>query len=261
MSAWEHRNYWNKEFYNGYRKHVARAAYTFAGHPHLDCADLSISLLIDFAFVNGLPLTFKTNDGSILSSKTTEQKPAHWLSCAREWSDAMEYKSAVLSEIGTYALWNHNTQENLHGPLASPGDLMIRFHKNGFHHTALVSAVYPPGASHRLKENKSIPDYPGGDQAEKEKNVWIYFRGTVDPNTNKTVSREPDEYVHIDILNWRTKQKGHAEVILFANAYQYITLDSFEFRHWSASVTDNWRDWDGRGDPPKQHQIPIDGFN
>lgn len=243
----------------------------FRANPDADCADLSMELLIGFAAKNGLPLTFKDNAGNRYISKASEQKPTHFFENDEQWENKDEFKSAVQDRIGTEALWYYNTLLNPHS-FPAPGDLIIRYrYQSGgvgravariptLYHTALVYAVYPPGVGHPRESDQRIPDFPGNSQAVKEVHQTIYFRGTVDPKTGATVSRKPDLDAHVDLLNWRSTRKGWSELILFANAYQIIR-EGFQFCRWAWSVTDNWRDWDGKGDPPKHHKVPIDGFN
>ena len=56
------------------------------------------------------------------------------------------------------------------------------------HHTALVYKTYGPGITHPKAKDTSIPDFPGGDAAMKQKNVTEYFKGTVDSD-GKTLTR------------------------------------------------------------------------
>jgi len=62
MAAWRHWAFWDGSAYQGYRKYVSQRAPAFRGRDDLDCADISIYLLIDYAAQAGLPVTFWDNN-------------------------------------------------------------------------------------------------------------------------------------------------------------------------------------------------------
>jgi hypothetical protein len=74
MAAWKHWQYWNPGTYQAYRKYVIDRAPLFRGRVDLDCADITLVLLIEFAADRGLPVTFWDNDQVRYPSKGTRQR-------------------------------------------------------------------------------------------------------------------------------------------------------------------------------------------
>ena len=248
MAAWKHWNYWNDEWYKKYRQSVEKTAPTFRGRKE-DCTDLSMTLIIEFAAKNGLPLTFVGNEGTRYISKGTRQTPKDrrgWLRTLT-WNSLSSqdnfrfYLSAVLRRIDANVLFDFNTEVNLDGP--EPGDLML-----SRKHAALVFATYPPGTPHPKAVDKSIPDFPGPEKAAAELDQLEYFRDT------KNRSGTPAKDVrHFDYLNHRgdgkpVKQK--AELIYFASVKEMTGL-RYEFREYNDTVLDDWADWNGKDDPKR----------
>lgn len=234
MAAWQHTQYWDAAKYEDYRQFVTRQAPHSRGHFGLDCADLSTVFLIHFAAGSGLPVTFKDMDHVRYISKGERQTPDAILGSS--WTNRLQYIQAVTNAISTESLWHRNTEINPNGP--QPGDLMMAL-GGGMHHTALVYRVYPPGTPHPHANDQTVPDFPGDDIARVQRGQTEYFR-----------SRQPDGFVHIDYLNYRSRRKGVAELIYFASA-ELLRQDGFQFRKWRGGVIDNWTDWNGRGDPPR----------
>lgn len=234
MAAWTHSESWTAAWYNNYRGMVQRRAPEYRGQSGRDCADLSTELLIRFASYYHLPLTFTDNGGVRYISKGERQTPeAGFFGRNCTWSSVAQYTEAVRSRLGTEALWNRNTVINRAGP--QPGDLAIGFSAS-MHHTALVYQVYPAGTPHPRASDRSVPDFPGDEEAIRQNNQTEYFR-----------SRTPNGNVHVDYLNYRSRRKDRAELIYYADATE-LSQAGFQYRMWSASVLDNWTDWNGRGD-------------
>jgi hypothetical protein len=187
-AAWIHRNKWNDYFYEKYRAATALAAPGGRGTKDVDCADLSIKSLIDFAADNGLPVTFLDVSGFLYCSLASVPWGMLHRIRTRPWFDKEAFLGVVRDFIRTKSLYKHNTVENPSGP--KPGDLMIRY-KERFYgavnqrmtHTALVFGTYPPGTPSPMEKNVAIPDFPGDDEARKQFNQTQYFRGTVDDDT------------------------------------------------------------------------------
>jgi hypothetical protein len=258
MAAWKHDNKqgWDYAAYLEYRKLVMAKAPSFRGRSE-DCADLSMMLLINFAAANGLAVTFEDNDGSRYISKAEGQI---WKFGSSEiltdltWSTPEEFTKIVQRKIGVEALWKHNTVAYQYGPQA--GDLLIIYTTKWWglrtdrHHAALVYLPHAAGKSHPKQNDTSVPDFPGPDKAEEQVHQTEYFKGTVDPDTGVTVSRQPDHDEHFDYLNSRSDAKRNAELIYFSNARQ-ARNEGFEFRMYGPQVLDNWFDWDGQETPPR----------
>lgn len=241
MPAWKHTASWNDARKAAYRKEVSERAKFKAGTEGLDCADLSNSLLIDFAEKNGLPVTFKDNDDVEYASLNGGQSPYREIPIVghrmgKTWSTKSEYADAVIARIGTESLSKKNLSATDQNPIL-PGYLMIAY-KGNMHHTSLVYRVYGPGESHPQEKHTNIPDFPGDEVAVKQVDQWYYFRGTIlEEKDDKVtrISRAPDKDVHIDYLNYRSRRKDRAELIMFANARQ-MREDGFQFRWYLDDV-------------------------
>jgi len=263
MAAWDHRYGWNADVYYRYRKYVMFKAKDYEKSDR-DCADLSITLLINFAADMHLCLTFTDATGGRYISKAKGLiRPANRGGWALDdditWSSKEEFVKAVLGRTSAWDLAHHNSRINQYGP--TPGDLMLRARKGWFgpfaypaSHAALVFGTYAPGqlAQPEYQDVKGYPNFPGGDAAMKEFNQTRYFRGDVDAK-GVTMSREPkppfDKDVHFSFLNSRGQAKRNAELIYFANARQ-VRDEGFDFYEYSLLVTDNWPDFNGDGVPP-----------
>jgi hypothetical protein len=263
MAAWEHRYGWNADVYYRYRKYVMVKAPGFERSDR-DCADLSMTLLIDFAEKNKLCLTFTDDKGNRYISKAKGIiRPAtrgDWvLDEDISWNSKDSFVKTILGRTSAWDLAKHNSRINQYGP--TPGDLMLRAKKGWFgpisypaSHAALVFGTYAPGqrAEPEYKDVQGFPNFPGGDAAMKAVHQTRYFRGDVDSN-GRTISREPappfDKDVHFNFLNSRGDAKRNAELIIFANERQ-IRDEGFDFYEYSYLVTDNWPDFNGDGVPP-----------
>jgi hypothetical protein len=227
--------------YQEYRKFVSEEAPKFRGKKP-DCADISITLLINFAALRGLPVTFWDNDHVRYVSKATRQTPSGGLRTLF-WRNADEYLDVVRRRIGAEALVDHNMVINPRGP--EPGDLM-----GHLEHAALVFRVYPPSVIHPRAYDKSVPVFPGNEVARKQLNQTEYFRTQI-PAKNEFGPTEIDAGPHFDYLNHRGLGKEKAELMFFANIME-MRRQGFYFRMYKPGVIDNWLDWkDGRDDPPR----------
>lgn len=256
MSAWDHRYGWTSDVYYRYRKYVMANATSYEKSER-DCADLSITLLIEFAAKHLLPLTFQDAvDGKYISkAKGLIQKTSkgnYELDDDVTWKSKDDFVKAVLSRTSAWDLYRYNSRINEYGPV--PGDLMLRAKEKSDSHAALVFGTYSPGqpAIPEYKDLKGYPNFPGGNSAMKQVNQTRYFRGDVDAD-GVTLSREPkppfDKDVHFNYLNSRGNAKRNAELIYFANERQ-LRNDGFDFYEYSFLVTDNWPDFKGDGVPP-----------
>ena len=74
MAAWHHRAHWGPTTYSRYRTYVTEWAPTYRGRKDLDCADMSLTLLIEFAAANGLAVTLKSDDGTRSSRRRPDKR-------------------------------------------------------------------------------------------------------------------------------------------------------------------------------------------
>src|SRR4051794_28807293 len=256
MAAWAHRYGWNSDVYYRYRKAVMAKARSYEKSDR-DCADLSITLLIEFAAAHGLCVTFTDGKDRRYISKAgglVQGSPGgkYELDDDVTWDSKEEFLATVRKRTSAWDLFYHNSRVNEYGPV--PGDLMLRAEAKDDSHAALVFGTYAPGqpAFPEYRDPAGYPSFPGGDAAMKNYNQTRYFRGDVDAD-GVTIAREPkapfDKDVHFNYLNSRGNKKRNAELIYFANARQ-MREDGFDFFEYSLLVTDNWADFDGDGVPP-----------
>jgi hypothetical protein len=225
--------------YAEYRKYVERTAPSMKSRIE-DCADLCMTLLIDFASANGLSLTFTDGDGVRYLSLLKWQIPCiSMFGRVLTWEDTEGYKKAVLDRLNAASLYTRNTKVNPSGP--QTGDLMMT---KG--HAALVFNTYPAGRPHPFASRTAwIPMLPNKEEAAKQLHQTEYFRD--DPN-------QPNGHSHIDYLNHRGQGKPpkvEAELIYYADAVAMQQNFGFEYRMYNEKVLDNWNDWDALGIPPR----------
>jgi hypothetical protein len=259
MAAWRHHASWkNGSYYAGYRRYVGHRA------PHMekstdDCADLSVNILIEFASLNGLCVSFTDDRGARFISKAAQAtSPGIVTGFRNEWKrlfwgdDKQKFIEVVKANIGARNLFQHNFVINKRGP--EVGDLMANAG-----HTALVYAVYPPKTLHPLGDNyvdkanpknpASIPRFPGDGVAQTQLDQTRYFRD--EPPVRLPIVLPSTPAIHFDYLNHRGHGgKDKAELILYANVDE-LKKESFDFFSYSPSVLDDWTDWDGLGIPPR----------
>jgi hypothetical protein len=270
MAAWSHSAKWdgnNQKWYAEYRKYVAQNAPARRSTKDLDCSDLSITLIIEFASKFGLPVTFKDAEGAIYSSKAKSALvpktsgydgtgagagAQRYDEAGPVWNSSEKFTAIVQEKMQTKSLYLYNMELNSPtGPEA--GDLMIRYRtkwlgtkvdqKNT--HTALVYLAYARGIPHPLENRKDVPSFPGRDQANNQPNTE-YFRGTVD-ESGATASRAADMDPHFDYLNSPADKKRIAELIYFAHTRQ-LRDEGFEFYRFGQGVVGNYAGWDGQAD-------------
>jgi hypothetical protein len=270
MPAWEHKYGWRQSVYDRYRLFVRDTAKSLEGDDH-DCADLSIMLIVQFAAKHNLCLTFRDGVDGMYISKASGMISGplggpYELSDDITWNSQDEYLHVVQKRTSAKDLIFRNTRPNSTGPTA--GDLMLRYkaadhwyRDNSEGHAALVFYYYDVGVPCEDKvknDERTYPSYPGDDKAKADFQQTKYFRGDVDEN-NVTISRELkppfDKDLHFNYLNSRSNKKRNAELIYFANARQ-LKEDGFDFYEYNLIVTDNWKNWDGTGVPPRSHQWP-----
>ncbi len=175
MTAWKHYAAWTEEYYKSYRSFVAEMAPKMSGRnknsngEDLDCADLSIGLLIDFASRKGLPVNFQDASGFLYVSKANyPYGPNNAVRRSEEFLTKDIFTFIVRKYIQTKSLYTYNTDQTDYGP--GVGDLMMRYTvsasgRTDLHHTALVFAVYNAGVRHPKEADDGVPSFPGPDEA------------------------------------------------------------------------------------------------
>lgn len=247
MPAWNATSTWDLKSKGGYRQYVSSHAEAYRWQTQ-DCADLSMSLLIDYAEDNKLPLTFRNDDGWIYSSREDGSKWASESAFMKgstniaAWKNKDEYKEAVWEHINVRDLWLYNTAVTNAGLfMPSPGDLLMIYEKGWVgasrHHCALIYRTYAPGAAHPKENDMKVPNFPGGQTATNQGYVTEYFRGDtyLGQEGTFTFSRRPGKDWHFDYLNHRGVDKKNAEILYFANAKDFKRY-GFEFRMYTDDV-------------------------
>jgi hypothetical protein len=261
MPAWNHTNIWTDDYYEAYRRFVKSKAHLLKGGTE-DCADLSMSLIIDFAEQNGLPLTFTDDRNLQYSSKRDGQWPSAGLNVEYSiipvptggvtvdasggpvwetgllkipqqfdyyfgdncvWKNKGEYYAAVKRRIGASALFSKNTEPISTAPRS--GDLLL---SKG--HAAIVMDAYLPGLPHPKAADSSIESWVNPETAAKEVHVLEYFR-----DNHGVINEENKTKAHFDYLNHRGEKKPKAELIYYRRVEDAVA-DGFSFRRYNSSV-------------------------
>ncbi|WP_305879945.1 MULTISPECIES: RHS repeat domain-containing protein [unclassified Treponema] len=108
---WDAKNEWNSEFQKKYEDYISLKISEYEKNKkRFTCEDLALSILIDFASENSLPLNIKNNSGTYNSSDN-------------KYSDPEKYKKDVLSSTAAHDLMQNTVavdKKNI-----SPGDLIL----------------------------------------------------------------------------------------------------------------------------------------
>jgi hypothetical protein len=155
MAAWRHWAIWTGDTYDRYRAYVIEQAPKLRGGT-MDCADMSLSLLIRFAAESGLPVTLRSERAVRFISKATRQFPYSHLSPYQQykWGNRDQFMTAVINRMTAKGVFWANTAVNPRGP--EPGDLMCKPD-----HIALVFKTYPPGLAHPHANDQNISEAHG----------------------------------------------------------------------------------------------------
>lgn len=119
---------WNSEKIAKYQE-FARV-YVAAYSQKIDCADLAIAALVDFAKKEGLPIRFKYYD-----------KSWRWVAFDPANDDAQEFKKRAMVMFGAL-----NVIDNTKGiPIAAarPGDFIMSKWNNSLGHTRVIHSITP----------------------------------------------------------------------------------------------------------------------
>jgi hypothetical protein len=126
LAAWDIVNQWNEDYINKYRQFVASRASAYEGK--FTCEDFALSLVIDFAFNNNLPLKIATGAGVFDAASD-------------QFQTMTEFKHEVLFHTGARDLQDYNT---IAEPLSEvkPGDLLLNRTETGrAHHVQVVTSA------------------------------------------------------------------------------------------------------------------------
>jgi hypothetical protein len=263
MPAWNHTNSWNGTFYDDYRKYVRFGASAMKGRLE-DCADLSMLLIVEFAAMQGLPLTFTDNREVRYSSRAASQFPTSGVNITYTRTDVNLPTGGVTFMPGGGLGWETAPLEIPTGVKYAGDKNYTWINKDEFYlaiknrinaaalykyntevnplgpqsgdllsskgHAGLVIDAYPVGLGHPKASDMSIAPWVSPESALKEVNVLEYFR-----DNHGVINDENKLKVHFDYLNHRDEAKPKAELIYFRRAEDAIS-DGFEFRKYNAKV-------------------------
>jgi len=117
--AWEHTSTWTPEAIAGYNQFVNErlSEYERNGR-NFTCEDLALSLLIDYASQNGLPVSITNNSGLFRSERT-------YSSNSNEFNSIEGFKTAVLSTTGARDLMKSSNTVPMQLQYLTRGDLLL----------------------------------------------------------------------------------------------------------------------------------------
>lgn len=108
---WDDKNEWNPEFQKKYEDYIPLKIFEYEKNKkRFTCEDLALSILIDFASENSLPLNIKNNSGTYNSSDN-------------KYSDPEKYKKDVLSSTAANDLMQNTVAVDKTN--ISSGDLIL----------------------------------------------------------------------------------------------------------------------------------------
>lgn len=129
-SAWTISNNWNEEYIQNYRDFVVNQTNQYIkNNQSFTCEDLALSLLIDFASQNGLPISIENGQG-LFDARSDS------------YSDVATFKNDVLNFTGAPDLQNsRNTLAiNING--SNTGDIILN--RNSDNIASHVQVIYSP---------------------------------------------------------------------------------------------------------------------
>jgi RHS repeat-associated protein len=228
LAAWKHTSWWDDSWKKKYRDYVNMHAQDYLGRTE-DCADLSMTLLIDFAAANGLPVTLRVDTGHLIISK----------SC--KWSNKDDFLEFVKRKIGSKALFDQNTGPALKEEEIRAGDLII-----STHHTALVVKAMKPGES-SFGQILSFDETTGGPVAYQQPftQLWDDAAAKAHPGQLQWIyNPESTAGYRVDYLNHTGFWQPYARM-KYNQLDSVLIADGYQFRFWHDIVFSNYKTWTG----------------
>jgi len=207
-SAWTINNQWNKDYIQGYQSFVQSQTQQYIKDgKEFTCEDLDLSLLVDYASQNGLPVTIVNGSGTFDARYDN-------------YTDVATFKNDVLTTTGARDLQNTNNTTGITMNNAKSGDIILNVNNEGnAHHTQVLYSFNPkygiasivqgnsgamniiPGASSILGAGNPNSAFYTGQPIESA----IYFTKT-DYYKNLSTGNVINNYStakHINIRRWR----------------------------------------------------------
>lgn len=182
--AWEKKRDWNGSLVDAYRDYaVSRATDLYVAGRELDCGDLALTILIEFAKDNNLPLIIEAKVGRENKYKVLDSENIDWSS----WKKYLEF---VLDNVETNEIASYygNTYEISLNEL-SPGDMLVhsransktRGHLQVVASSTLASSAKsgPPssGEARIYQGNQESTWYFGSEPTEVQSGVFYMEKG------------------------------------------------------------------------------------
>ena len=178
-SAWAVRRQWSEEDSENFSKYAQdRLMYYYENGIKIDCADLALSVLIDYASENGLPLQLTSASGEIFDSMSDK------------YNTTSEFKNGNQKARGALALGARDISANtsiIEKTLSRPGDLII-LDRPSYHIVNILSKkpprlIYGNLENGRAKKVEITRDWShstiGGLRYKpdtKHVHRWIFFK-------------------------------------------------------------------------------------
>ena len=210
--AWEVNNQWNDDYINKFSSFVSNQTNQYVKDgSQFTCEDFALSLLIDFASTNGLPVTINNGSGTYDARSD-------------DYTDVATFKNDVLTTTGARDLQNNNNAVSSDISGARGGDIIVNRNNNdvgthiqvvtaGFHigNTDFVNGVSiaqgnsgilngVPGSSRILDSGNPNSSFYTGKPIERgwiDVNANVYFNNTKGTTTNNYSNTK-----NIDVRRW-----------------------------------------------------------
>lgn len=206
--AWTARNVWNGNTIGGYHTYVFGKISSYeADAKKFTCEDLALSLLIDYASTNSLPVTIKNGTGTYNSRTYT--------------GDVESFKNRVLETSGAHDLLE--ATKEIPSNQMKEGDLILMYDGNGNYDSV---------------NDKSISHIQVGvtDIVDTNSKEIIIKQGNVDPSKDKRQYRDradpsDEQYLGVEIQDRKYNLDTN---IFYGNSEVDDAIDEFGmlFRRW-----------------------------
>jgi len=142
LAAWEIKNKWDDTYTKAYSEYYSTIAKTMGGEK-LDCADMQLKVLTDFASANGLPVSIQTGSGKIDAASDQFKSVGDFTTAVQKATAA----SDLASDANTHRVSSEKPGSLRQLDAAKPGDMMFFKYsddKNGpgrVHHVAGITDI------------------------------------------------------------------------------------------------------------------------
>jgi hypothetical protein len=129
-SAWQITNQWTNEHISQYQQSVNNQINQYiADGREFTCEDLALSVLIDFASANGLPVTIQNGTGTYDARLDN-------------YTDTETFKTDILNTTGAKDLQNSNNTLSINIKNSQAGDIILnKFEDGNAHHVQVITSA------------------------------------------------------------------------------------------------------------------------